>query len=499
MRLVRLYRTEGEGRTQSGLPRATAFSRPGLAFAVWAIVVLATSLRFVMDTASVGRFDASAVVGVSAILSGALVAAVHWPSRSRSASGHRTPMTSMLLMTIASGLAQAGLPLLVFANRHSDAPPGSVVAFWTTAFVGVALVCFGAVRGRDRLLRLTAALLLLVSMAGVLANWERPSSFSLLVRYTGPQVYMAFAALAWVALLSYLAARVERLGWAASALPIAIGSGVAGAVLLIGSTPGLSALLSPIILLSAGASAVLYLMVLSVAPGRGALIAGTAIAAAPAAITLLTILESAVGVLGPRPILVAPVLAASAVGACAIAIALVDSSRKRVVPPGRLALGLSLAAVLAATGGLIAPALGVAVRGGLSNGEVFAADFTMAGFETVAGWLAFTMALIVLISVRSGLGRWRAVGILGALVVLAMAWTVLQPMPLHTWVTWIPPEVQQDYGTEFASIVFTPLSSAWQLIGLSLSALAAGLGAWSVWLLPEAVDAALVPVSEGRS
>ncbi|MDP2233114.1 MAG: hypothetical protein Q8K89_05730, partial [Actinomycetota bacterium] len=398
-----------------------------------------------------------------------------------------------------SGLAQAGLPLLVFVNRHSDAPAGSVVAFWTTAFVGVALVGVGAAAGRDRLLRLAAALLLLVSAAGVLANWERPSSFSLLVRYTGPQVYMALAALAWVVIVFYLAARVEKLGWATSALPIAIGSGLAGAVLLIGSAPGLSTLLSPIILLSAGASAVLYLMVLSVGPGRGALIAGTAIAAAPAAITLLTVLESAVGIMGPRPILVAPVIGASAVGACAIAIALVDSPRKRVVPPGRLALGLAVAALLAAAAGLLAPALGVAVRGGLSNGEVFAADFTMAGFETVAGWLAFAMALIVLVSVRSGLGRWRAAGILGALVVLAMAWTVLRTMPLHTWVTWIPPEVQQDYGTEFASLVFTPLSSAWQLIGLSLSALAAGLGAWSVWLLPEAVDAASVPVSEGRS
>lgn len=499
MRLVRLYRTEGEGRTKSGLPRATTLSETGLSLVVWMMVALSASLRFVMDTASVGRFDARVVVGVSALTSGLLIAAVHWPSRSNAAPTRRSPVITSVFLALASAAAQAGLPLVVFAHRSSDAPAGSVVAFWTTAFLGVLLVAFGALRARDRFLRLAAALLLLFSAAGVLTNWERPSSFSLLVRYTGPQVYMAFAALAWVALVYWLAAQVERRGWAPSSLPIAAGSAFAGMALLLGSAPGLSMLISPIILLSAGASAVVFLMVLSIGPGRGAILAGTAIAAAPAAITLLTVLESAVGIMGPRPILVVPVLGAIAVGACAIAIALVDSPRERVVPPGRLALGLSMAAVLAATGGLLAPALGVAVRGGLSNGEVFAADFTMAGFETVAGWLAFAMALIVLVSVRSGLGRWRAAGILGALIVVAMAWTVLQPMPLHTWVTWIPPEVQQDYGTEFASLVFTPLSSAWQLIGLSLSALAAGLGAWSVWLLPEAADAALVPVSEGRS
>jgi len=56
------------------------------------------------------------------------------------------------------------------------------------------------------------------------------------------------------------------------------------------------------------------------------------------------------------------------------------------------------------------------------------------------------------------------VGLVGA-----GAWWIVGRTPLHTWVTWIPPDVQQDYGTEYASIVFEPLTVAWQTVAVGVA------------------------------
>lgn len=478
MRLVRQHRTEGEGRTLSGLPHATALSKPALMTLAWLTVLVSASLRFTMDTASVGRVDSRIVVGASALFAGLLIAAVRWPDRRSVSPG--TPLSPLTIVALfaASAAVQTGLPMLVFANRSSDAPPGSVVAFWTTVFVGGALAAGGGLTLRNRALRLSSALLLVVAGAGVLANWERPSSFSLLVRYTEYQLAMLIAAIAVVLVVLLLTASVERHGWPATAAPIAAGSALGGLFLLVAARESLSQLLSPIVMLAAGASAVLYLMILSLGSGRGALISGTAIAAAPAAITLLSILESATGMLGPRPLLLGPVAAACAVGACAVGLMLYEGSEIAPFTASRPLKATATVGLAAAAVGMFAPSLGVAVKGGLSGGQAFAVNFSMAGYETVAGWLAFSVALtgaLALIAVKE---RRLLIGALITSVAGALAWTILRPMPLHTWVSWIPPEVQQDYGTEFASIVFSPLTAVWQLIGVLLVVLATGVASY---------------------
>jgi len=472
MRLVRQQRTEGEGRTVSGLPYATAPSKPVLMLLAWLVVLVSASLRFTMDTASVGRIDSRVIVGASALFAGGLMAAVYWPKGRPSPGRMRLHPIAVGGIALASAVLQAGIPMLVFANRSSDAPPGAVVAFWSTVFFGGTLVVAGAVGSRGRLLRMASALLLMTAGAGVLANWERPSSFSLFVRYTTPQFVMLGGMLASVVLLLLLTMTVERYGWSATALPISGGAALGGVLLLALARESLASLGSPIVMLAAGASAVLYLLILSLGSGRGALVSGTAIAAVPAAITLLTALESAVGMLGPRPLLLGPIVASCAVGASAIVLILREPVATAPIASRRIVMGITLTGLAASMVGMIMPVLGVAVKGGLSDGTAFATTFSMAGYETVAGWLAFSVALLGVTALMSRVDRRSILYVLAAGVTSFAAWTVLRPMPLHTWVSWIPPEVQQDYGTEFASIVFSPLMAGWQLVGMVVTLIA---------------------------
>jgi len=498
MRLVRQHRTEGEGRTVSGLPHATTPSKPGLMLLAWMVLLVSASLRFTMDTASVGRIDSRVVVGMSAVFAGILIAAVYWPGRRSSSSRDPLPPITAGWLLLASAALQAGIPMLVFDNRSSDAPPGAVVAFWTTVFFGGVLVVAGAVGMRGMWQRAAAALLLVAAGAGVLANWERPSSFSLLVRYTTPQLVMLACALASVMLLVLLAMSVERNGWSVVALPIAGGSLLGGVLLLVLARESVGSFVSPVVMLAAGASAVLYLMVLSLGSGRGALLSGTAIAAAPAAITLLTALESAVGMLGPRPLLLSPILASCAVGACALVLILRERGATAPVRSNRIVIVAGIGAA-ASVAGMIAPALGVAVKGGLSDGAAFATTFSMAGYETVAGWLALSAALVALSGVAAGADFRSLSYTLVTVVVSLFAWNLLRPMPLHTWVSWIPPEVQQDYGTEFASVVFSPLPAVWQLAGMVVAVIATS-GALYLNRQPASVkDAETPPRVEERS
>jgi hypothetical protein len=97
----------------------------------------------------------------------------------------------------------------------------------------------------------------------------------------------------------------------------------------------------------------------------------------------------------------------------------------------------------------------------------------MAGFEVLGGWIALGIAVTAVALAAAGRQRLRDLPPLLALGAAAVpAWLSLRFIPLHTWVSWIPPEVQQDYGTEYASIVFTEVQVPWQVASVALSVLA---------------------------
>jgi hypothetical protein len=47
-----------------------------------------------------------------------------------------------------------------------------------------------------------------------------------------------------------------------------------------------------------------------------------------------------------------------------------------------------------------------------------------------------------------------------------VSWIPLHTTPLHTWNTWIPPSVQQDYGTVYASRETAPVRNPLEIAAL---------------------------------
>jgi len=132
----------------------------------------------------------------------------------------------------------------------------------------------------------------------------------------------------------------------------------------------------------------------------------------------------------------------------------------------------ALAASLVGAVSLSLPAFASIVDGLLSNGEVFRASWTMAGAESAAGWLPLLVGLLALSAAWSGLtGPAREAPLRPVLVGLigVAAYPVLVSTPLATWNRWIPADVQQAYGTEYARLVMHPVSDPIRLVALALA------------------------------
>ncbi|MBE0477203.1 MAG: hypothetical protein IBX62_08920 [Coriobacteriia bacterium] len=362
-------------------------------------------------------------------------------------------------VSAVAGASAALAPLLVSAYRYSDAPAGSIVVFVTTSLWGAAamLAVVGSCwRMRRDWTPLAGVLLAAVAGAGVLANWERPSSFSPVVRFLDEQAMMLLAGVLWVAGLA-------ALGWLARSRPVrAVVAGYAGGSLLTAAALVAGYGVTGTQLLSVGSYAVAAAFATAsavwLAARRRLGLVGPALLAAPVLISGLTFLEQATGMFGPRPLLAGPVLGASVLVALGIGAAVPLPAGRRPAAPSRadvLGRSLAVAALASAAVALAAPALRVTVHGMRSSGDAFDAVFAMRGFEALGAWLALAGGLLALAAFAGR--RLPAVPALAALASSGAALTPLGGTPLHTWVSWIPPEVQQDYGTEYAYIVFERL------------------------------------------
>jgi hypothetical protein len=104
----------------------------------------------------------------------------------------------------------------------------------------------------------------------------------------------------------------------------------------------------------------------------------------------------------------------------------------------------------------------------------------LAGAETAAGWWALAVCALFVAAVLAAGGRPRTAVLAIAILALACvpAYLAVRDVPLHTWTTWLAPEVQQDYGTPYASLVFSavtdrPLDAAVVLSGVGLAVVSA--------------------------
>ena len=437
------------------------------------LVLAATFAVFVqMCVVLAGRVPAGALT--ASLTAGALaVALLRTPRPVRAL---RRLTRAQVLQACGGGLlAVAGAPALIAAMRMTDAPAGSIVVFWASGGWAAVAALGGAVFSlRERRVlsagwSVAGAMLAVVGVAGVVADWERPSSFSPLVRFAPQELGML---LGGVFLLAggLLLVRVARSAGTEGTLLWGAAAGFAASFAWWGSSGfsyGWDSLAehSVEVVLAAVAwglvCAVWPRMLEVFGPSTGA----AALSVTPVLLSALILLEQVVGVAGPQPLVVPGVIAGSLLvlaGVCALAHA---RGAQTLSAPRPLVLASVVPALLACVG-LVLPA--IAVRADVTvTGGAFSGSWNMSGAESVAGWAAVALAVLVVMAMADDRPGWPVAAALAA----SAAWVWLLDVPTHVWNPALAPGIQQYYGTEYGSIGFTALPNAAMTGAVILSAI----------------------------
>jgi len=446
------------------------------AIAVNALLVLvSTTGWFIASTSLVGSVPAAASTAVITLVG---VAAVFALTRTR------LPLRSLVapeaLPSVAAGAVAFGLaPLMVAANRFSDAPPGSEVLFLTTAgWAVITIVLAWALSARSLpALHLAGAAGILVGAASIVANLERPSSFSPFVRYPDQDATFLLAGVAFAAGLLVLARAARTVGAEATARSAALGAALVGcAGWALSRTGGFGQITDAALMLALAGFAAGGLLVglVRLASDRGAPRAVIWTALAPVALVLVSPIERGLAPLGPTPILWGGVAAGVAVLAAGSAVVwLVPSlpQRRLFVVGGApdenaprwrvLLLVLGGGLLLAGLWMLAAPGMRATATGVLDSGDVYRATWDMLGAETPLAWLA-VVAGAALVAAWADIARglqWRRTATLAAALALVcvLAIPLVRTTPFRTWTRWVPTDIQQAYGTEYARFSGVPV------------------------------------------
>jgi hypothetical protein len=127
---------------------------------------------------------------------------------------------------------------------------------------------------------------------------------------------------------------------------------------------------------------------------------------------------------------------------------------------------------------LLTPGVRATVDGAF--GETYRASWVMPGIETASGWLAVAVtALAVAAYADLRTGRRTPAAVAALLAITApSAYPFVAATPLRTATRWIPADVQQSYGTEYARLTFEAIhdpvriASIGAAVGMSLVVLA---------------------------
>lgn len=420
------------------------------------VLAFATLVQLVVVLA--GRLPAAPLV--SALMLGALVVALlatPSPLRRLRSLG-RGPAA---MAAVGGLLAILGAPALLVGSRMSDAPAGSIVVFlmsggWAAvaAIAGAVL----AVRAGQRMSAswaVTGALLSLAGAAGVVACWERPSSFSPFVRFAVQEAVMLIGGLLLIT-GGLLLVRVARASDRGGVLICAAAAALVASLVWWGVSGPVSGWASIAeVPLAVGVAALAWGLVcgswVEVLRHRGPSVAAACLAVTPLLLSALSLLEQAVGVAGPQPLVVPGVIAGSLVSIAGCA-ALLQSTRARRAARNRI---ISIAAgvpVVLAVVALALPAIAVSVSVTVTGGE-FSGSWSMHGIESVIGWSVLALSVLVSVGAFDAMPLRPAVAAIAAFV--ALPW--LADVPTHVWNATLAPEIQHYYGTEYGSIAFAAL------------------------------------------
>lgn len=428
-----------------------------------AMIVAGSAVWFVVSTLLIGE------VSDSVIMAGSLVVAVAFisgfvgtavPARVKAA-GRR----EVVLAGAAGVLAWYLAPLVILSQRATDAPSGTETLFFTTAGIVLASVLVSMIFWGERttFTQTAATVLVVLGSAVLLANWERPSSFSPFLKFPVEEAIILLAC--GVFALGLVGGR-RSAGLLGLRTSLWIGIASAAAVALVLALPDTTAAIAaygrtwPQLILAGVALSTLATGLVGFANGRGVVRATAWVAVTPIALTALTVVERLTGAFGPTPI----VWAGAAGGSVLVILGLLvlqtayradalTSVRRGPASIATIVLGGVATAVSVAA--LFLPAFNASVVGTTEAGASFVAGWTFAGAEAAVGWLPLAASLLAL---ATAFEAGRRVSVRAALIaaVSALAAAVVYPLvvstPLHTWTRWIPAEIQQAYGTEYARL-----------------------------------------------
>ncbi len=463
---------EGKGRDIPG-PSSSRRVQTAAAIAA-AVLALATAAGFAVGIEARRTLSAEALASASAIASAIGILLASGDVRRIRLRAASEPLFSLVL----GALGLFGAPYAVLVHRYSDAPAGSEILFLTTAAWATILVLFTLKRRRSEVVPLAGALLGMAGIVGVVGNWERPSSFSPFVRFVPEELWMLAAGVAWAALWWHLGRARDKGELDAAAVPAAVGGVLAAAMMLVArwATADVSAALSHggfwLYAVACMAAAVAALLALRSVGPRGV---AAAIVLPAVALTALTLVEQATGAFGPQPILLGPA-SAGAVIALAAALLIWPREPSPETPPQtrwwRAALVAGALSSVVAAVGLGLPALEGTAKGLRTSGAAFEASFVLRGIEVVGPWAVLALGVVTL-----GIAWARDLRLphILALLAAAIAWPFVWNTPLRTFTTFIPSEVQVDFGSEFAAISFKQLPIPVTLVALGGVAVAVAL------------------------
>lgn len=439
------------------------------------MIVAGSAVWFVVSTLLIGEVPDTIIMAGSLVVALAFISAfVGTGERERI----RAAGWSEIFAAGAAGvLAWYVAPLVVLSQRATDAPSGTETLFFTTAGAMLASLLAAAIARRERptFLQTSGVLLATLGSAALLANWERPSSFSPFLKFPVQEVLILVAG--FVLALGLIASRRSgrALGLRSSLWIGMASAAVVAVVVSLPAVPGAFATITtlwPQLLLTGVALSTLATGLVGFAWRRGVVRSTTWLILAPLALTGLSVVERLTGAFGPTPIVWPGAVGGSAL--MLVGLVVVQTSFRpgegddspSAGPAGitptqsrkpSLVLVLVTAGIATVTSvvALFLPAFTASVSGTTEAGAAFSATWAFAGAEAVAGWLPLCAALLCLaaaLSVNSAVGvRAAMTGAVAALLAVA-TYPLVVSTPLHTWTRWIPAEIQQAYGTEYARL-----------------------------------------------
>ena len=436
---------------RSAARSATLLAGLSLVFAMWAG----------LTTVVAGRMPGPALTVVLALAALAVSIALAFAGKRI----ERPPARPAVLAAVSGLLGLFLAPYLVLTHRYSDAPPGTELLFFTTACWGAIAAASLAVGwwrsgARQRAFSILAgAVVALVGCAGVLGNWERPSSFSPFIRFFAEELWMLVAGVAFVTGVLLMRSALARVG--VVSLPIGAGAALVAAIVawLAAGDPlmwaGRLPEMGSVVALWAAAGAMVWIAWTGRLAADEPAVSVAALFLPPVLLPALSALERLVGMAGPEPLVWGGIIGGSLLVVAGVTRIVVWRVSRPASSPARgwtlAAMAVASMPVVAAAVALALPALKAEVTGVRADGAL-GISWTLAGWESVAGLAAFALALLLLAVMAD-----RAV--LAALVALGSipAYWLLARTPTHVLTRWLSPDIQQDYGTEYAAITFRAL------------------------------------------